>query len=135
MQNLKNLAAATKVLEALVITTASTTTYGTTIDRSTLPEGQDISFIAKAHSLGGGTVTFKVQESADNFTTPVDVAGASFVAVADTPVMISLVQENRLQYVRLVAVLAGATSAVFSGEAIVYALKRQPVDGSSPIVV
>lgn len=135
MQNLKNLSAAIIVQDALPITTASATTNGTTIDTSLLPQAGDGTFIVKASALGGGTVTFKVQESADNFTTPVDVAGTSVVAVAGTPVAISLVRESRARYLRVVATLAGATNATFSAVFVSYALKTQPKAGTTPIVI
>lgn len=138
--SLKNFALATEPKIAIPATTASTTTNGTSIDLTTLKGNpRDIGFTAMASALGGGTVSFKVQTSADN-STWADVTGAASANVtANTPIALSVGDAKLGRYVRLVAVLTGATSAVFSAFAHGYDLAIEPpagfVSGTNYVVV
>jgi hypothetical protein len=129
MANLKNLAAAVKVLDALPITTTSASVAGTTIDLQSQPSANDITFVVKATSLGSGTLTPKVQTSTDN-STWTDVSGAGGVAlVAATPFAISVRTQILSRYVRIYVTAASATSATVTSDASLYEMKEQPVNG------
>lgn len=138
--SLKNFALATEPKIAIPATTASTTTNGTAIDLTTFKGNpRDIGFTAMASSLGGGTVTFKIQSSPDNSTWTDVTGGASANVTVNVPVALSVGDARVGRYVRLVAVLAGATSAVFSAFAHGYDLAEEPpagfVSGTNYVVV
>lgn len=128
--SLKNFALATEPKPAIAATTASTTTNGTAIDLTTFKGNpRDIGFTAMASNLGGGTVSFKIQSSPDNSTWTDVTGGASANVVAGTPINLSTGDARVGRYVRLVAVLTGATSAAFFAVCNGFGLAEEPPAG------
>jgi hypothetical protein len=131
--NSKNLALAVIPKAALDITTTSASSVnGTTIDLQALTSSapQDIAFAVTATSLGTGTVSYKVQDSADN-STFADVTGATSPNLTAKQVYVISVGAARVRrYVRVVAVCGSVTNATIYAAFLGYSLREEPPNGT-----